>query len=124
MIDAVEQWNDPPDSLRIFESAECCLHLRGLHGKPEHIDRRNFCGHRNLDFEVAERTLQSERMGILRERFRPNYESDRMSQVRQTSADQATNAAGSENRMFHWTRICFRHEALIRAASVLLHGRR
>src|SRR5271156_1040143 len=123
MIDAIEQRNDRPDSPRILERAECRLQLRGLHCNPEHIDRRNFGSHGNIDFEVTEGALQSKGLGILRERLATDYQSDRVSNMRQTSSDQPANAPGSENRVLHWIGIRFRHAALDARYSVLLHGR-
>ncbi len=105
MVNAIEQGNDSPHRIRILQRNERRLQLRGLHRNPKHVDGRNLRSDGDIHREIPERTFQLKLFGILRQRLAPHHQRDGISRVRQTSADQPSNAAGSENRMSHG----FRH---------------
>ena len=102
VIDSIEQRDNGFHRVRIFERSECCLQLRGLHRKPEHIHGGHFRGHGDIGRELAERTFQTKLSGIVGECLAPDHHRDGGSSMGQARADQASNAAGPENRMSYW----------------------
>src|SRR3979411_370289 len=114
MVNAIEQWDDCAERIRIPERFQCEIQLRGLHRDPEHIGRRDFGGDGDVYLEMAERTFQAKLFRMLFNRLGPDNHCDGSAGVRQTCPDQASHAASSENRMSHW----FGHSDLLRSRSL------